>query len=58
MYAENVTPLVGVWIEIDVYCSRLIADTVTPLVGVWIEIAWDGFNADQVLGHSPRGSVD
>ena len=33
-----VTPLVGVWIEIDKLDFDIENDIVTPLVGVWIEI--------------------
>ena len=35
----EVTPLVGVWIEIFKSSPRRITCLVTPLVGVWIEIA-------------------
>ncbi len=37
--ASNVTPLAGVWIEIDNQTGSRAADHVTPLAGVWIEIA-------------------
>ena len=33
-----VTPLVGVWIEIERGLQIRTSDGVTPLVGVWIEI--------------------
>ena len=33
-----VTPLVGVWIEMELHTLMYIAWIVTPLVGVWIEI--------------------
>ena len=33
-----VTPLVGVWIEIDDIAASKKSGMVTPLVGVWIEI--------------------
>ena len=33
-----VTPLVGVWIEIESELKTIITNIVTPLVGVWIEI--------------------
>ena len=33
-----VTPLAGVWIEIDVRVSSCLCASVTPLAGVWIEI--------------------
>ena len=37
-YLTNVTPLVGVWIEMII--AWIVTDiiAVTPLVGVWIEI--------------------
>ena len=34
-----VVPLVGTWIEIDVYERRYAIYEVVPLVGTWIEIA-------------------
>ena len=34
----QVTPCVGVWIEIAGTVCRNVADNVTPCVGVWIEI--------------------
>ena len=34
----KVTPLVGVWIEINLDALLCLAFSVTPLVGVWIEI--------------------
>ena len=37
---EEVTPLVGVWIEINEKDEYKNCDTVTPLVGVWIEISF------------------
>ena len=33
-----VTPLVGVWIEIQCMVIKPVGNIVTPLVGVWIEI--------------------
>ncbi len=36
--SQNVTPFVGVWIEIIFYCFCDHGITVTPFVGVWIEI--------------------
>ena len=35
-----VTPLVGVWIEINTSCHISFCWAVTPLVGVWIEIKY------------------
>ena len=34
----EVTPFVGVWIEIMPYCNINTTNLVTPFVGVWIEI--------------------
>ena len=34
-----VTPLVGVWIEINVLNAQFSYVEVTPLVGVWIEMS-------------------
>ena len=34
----EVTPYVGVWIEIDITPEQIIEIMVTPDVGVWIEI--------------------
>ena len=39
--AEEVTPYVGVWIEIPSVTVAGGGDTVTPYVGVWIEIKGD-----------------
>ena len=33
-----VTPFVGVWIEIWMFCLPLFLRIVTPFVGVWIEM--------------------
>ena len=35
---QNVTPYVGVWIEIQDKPCHAVAELVTPYVGVWIEI--------------------
>ena len=35
----SVTPLAGVWIEINTYGKGWSVHKVTPLAGVWIEIA-------------------
>ena len=55
----EVTPLVGVWIEIirkaDSYLINLL---VTPLVGVWIEISSIRIRTRRFSSHSPCGSVD
>ncbi len=38
LHLDYVTPLAGVWIEIEELKSPLNAKSVTPLAGVWIEI--------------------
>ena len=54
----DVTPCVGVWIEIKDNEDEVSANSVTPCVGVWIEIS-GGYSIDEVRkGHSLRGSVD
>ena len=40
MYRLIVTPLVGVWIEINIFVITPVVVIVTPLVGVWIEIKY------------------
>ncbi len=42
----GVTPLAGVWIEIDPFLKYLICMIVTPLAGVWIEIGDGGRDAE------------
>ena len=54
----NVTPCVGVWIEIYKRISAPIAYIVTPCVGVWIEILAEFYTMPQLECHSLRGSVD
>ena len=39
-FLVDVTPLVGVWIEIQINCRSFERMKVTPLVGVWIEIVY------------------
>ena len=56
--AFNVTPCVGVWIEITSYGSLCMAVNVTPCVGVWIEICTFSEIFIVCTGHSLRGSVD
>ena len=55
---DEVTPCVGVWIEILVTIKFAFCTSVTPCVGVWIEISKLDNGARQELGHSLRGSVD
>ena len=52
----DVTPLVGVWIEINKTYSLIRKSTVTPLVGVWIEIHATCKDA-QVKGVTPLVGV-
>ena len=55
----TVTPLAGVWIEIqDTGSPNAWYSTVTPLAGVWIEIRRTLVNNFLTEGHSPCGSVD
>ena len=56
--ALEVTPCVGVWIEIESICNAVIDFSVTPCVGVWIEMirAREYFKCG--FCHSLRGSVD
>ena len=53
-----VAPLVGVWIEILHDNGRFKNRFVAPLVGVWIEISPHKEQKRNLLGRSPRGSVD
>ena len=43
----DVTPFVGVWIEILEECAEYMNCSVTPFVGVWIEI-------EEVVGKAKR----
>ena len=36
---KEVTPQVGVWIEINACCGHGVDKPVTPQIGVWIEIS-------------------
>ncbi len=54
----DVTPCVGVWIEIDLLWGRSRMDLVTPCVGVWIEIRLLLLVRRFTRCHSLRGSVD
>ena len=56
--SNDVTPLVGVWIEMYPVASFPIGLSVTPLVGVWIEIGVTRIGRAVQRGHSPCGSVD
>ena len=53
----GVTPLAGVWIEIEKIFDDPQLTAVTPLAGVWIEIVkW--IKRYILICHSPCGSVD
>ena len=54
----EVTPFVGVWIEIYSIFKGVRADYVTPFVGVWIEIHDKLASSLSCHSHSLRGSVD
>lgn len=58
MFVFAVTPLAGVWIEIDYWRFDQKCKPVTPLVGVWIEIVVPMFTALERFSHSPCGSVE
>ena len=55
---SGVTPLAGVWIEIDLAAANLFATSVTPLAGVWIEMLYCWYLRRYQASHSPCGSVD
>ena len=55
---DEVTPFVGVWIEIVEHAREYVKMGVTPFVGVWIEIERRGGNHKDHDGHSLCGSVD
>ena len=54
----EVTPFVGVWIEILFQTASENAVFVTPFVGVWIEIFMTLITPPPTTRHSLRGSVD
>ena len=58
MCCNDVTPCVGVWIEIKVKVEGLQQAQVTPCVGVWIEIKELEKARKETKRHSLRGSVD
>ena len=56
--SESVAPLVGAWIEINLWADVNQANEVAPLVGAWIEInLWADVNQANE-SRSPCGSVD
>ena len=58
MVLADVTPCVGVWIEILKFDTEISEKGVTPCVGVWIEIQHTtGLHSEKIC-HSLRGSVD
>ena len=54
----DVTPFVGVWIEMKKRQRKELAKNVTPFVGVWIEIQRGRNILKTEKSHSLRGSVD
>ena len=54
----HVTPLAGVWIEMQDDLLSASVMLVTPLAGVWIEIIHTVHHLHPDGSHSPRGSVD
>ena len=56
--SQEVTPLMGVWIEIYCRCELRLMRFVTPLVGVWIEMTDVASKLICFVRHSPCGSVD
>ena len=54
----DVTPLAGVWIEIQLSVESGKIHIVTPLAGVWIEISMNRTKNKVYYRHSPCGSVD
>ena len=53
---EDVTPFMGVWIEICLGQNQ--AQKVTPFMGVWIEISPGKMRCKSLFRHSLYGSVD
>ena len=56
--AENVAPLAGAWIEIEILVILGNRYHVAPLAGAWIEIRLKGLEEIKRVCRSPRGSVD
>ncbi len=54
----EVTPYMGVWIEIDYAKEQLVLNNVTPYMGVWIEITSRTKKEANAECHSLHGSVD
>ena len=54
----EVTPYVGVWIEIDITPEQIIEIMVTPYVGVWIEIFLRRREQFMLVCHPLCGGVD
>ena len=57
-FTSNVTPLVGVWIEMSTTEYDVENMSVTPLVGVWIEMHLLACMLRFSARHAPRGRVD
>ncbi len=56
--ALNVTPYVGVWIEITTLPQKIKNEPVTPYVGVWIEIFLRRREQFMLVCHPLCGGVD
>ena len=54
----NVTPFLGVWIEIFRDRRERNSKNVTPFLGVWIEITTNSTGKKYMGRHSLLGSVD
>ena len=55
---REVTPYIGVWIEIVCLRPPSVPSSVTPYIGVWIEIIMAKVLAKIDKGHSLYRSVD
>ena len=58
MEEQDVAPLVGAWIEIEIRSENFKLVEVAPLVGAWIEIKSSYSNSEMQQCRSSRGSVD
>ena len=54
----KVAPLAGAWIEMAAAPWTRPQSFVAPLAGAWIEIAVPVEKQTDIIGRSPRGSVD
>ena len=58
MFAQKVTPFVGVWIETSLSLKLRLEEYVTPFVGVWIETKFLPEKLEMYHCHTLRGCVD